>query len=70
MECRPVIILTSCDEKLAQEKRGSFGFHHYNECPNCIKTKRGYALWGENGFWQGDIGFEPTNEYIKELEVS
>lgn len=57
----PVFRLTGCEEKLAQEKRGMFGFHSFSTCPNCKVVADGWQMWGSNGHCQADI---PTRERL------
>jgi hypothetical protein len=58
----PTFRLYSCDKKLAQEKRGLFGFHNYHTCPDCVLEPQGYQFWGCNGHCQGEA---PTVESMR-----
>ncbi len=48
----PVVRVIGCAEKQAQEKRGVFGCHMFESCPNCQKVAEGFEGWGENGHLQ------------------
>lgn len=38
------IEITPCKRRLESEARGLFGFHDSVDCPDCIKTERGFSV--------------------------
>jgi len=51
----PFYYVYGCEVQREQESRGMFGFHLYNQCPDCKVEFAGWQLWGENGHMQGSV---------------
>jgi hypothetical protein len=65
----PVVRVSGCAEKRAQEERGLFGFHMFDSCPNCVKVAEGWEGWGENGHLQFSAGDRAQLTHVMKYQV-
>ena len=47
-----------------QEKRGMFGWHNIADCPDCIKTYRGFEVYHGDNILSGLWGYYPTQDTL------
>lgn len=58
------IRLEPCAEMKAQEARGLFGFHNYQDCPNCKKTEEGYHVHYGDSIFSPFAGYYPDKDTV------